>query len=481
MSEPHVLGEGTYGCVHAPPMKCKDQDKLVNTDIASKIMTTKEAKKELGEYVLIGNADKKEEYYLGKPKHCIADWTESNVHALRKCHGKWIKLFKMREQEYSLLLMKNGGVNIIDFADKMGRLRKTPENTRIMELFWIEAQRIFRGLTVLLDKGILHFDLKGENIVYDEKKNRINFIDFGLMEKKNDIINKTKQSKYDYANIHWSYPLEIKFYNHDKFKSFVDISDKKNYVSRILTRNHDNLAFLFNYTMDNDKQFHSYIPSIFRKKPSMLILKKMDYINTYLDYLVSLKLSDYDNFIRKSINTFDSYGTSIGLLYLLLKTSHLIEPTLYNELKIIFENMVSPDLNVRLLPLQNMILYERALEKSGVLMKYHKKIKNHYLTDIDASDHELFRSISNFKSVKRKISRKEFEKMKTSLKSRIHVTRKNNRARSFSPRIKTRTPSFMKSVKSRSRSKTPSFMRSVKSRSRSNSRSRSKSRSSSHK
>jgi hypothetical protein len=375
----------------------------------------------------------------------------------------------MREQEYSLLLMKNGGLNIIDFADKMGKLRKTQENTRIMELFWIEAQRIFRGLTVFLDKGIIHFDLKGENMVYDEKKNRINFIDFGLMERKNDIINKTKQSKYDYTNIHWSYPLELKFYNHDKFNSFVDESDKKKYVSRLLTRNHDNLAFFFNYTMDNDKQFHSYIPSMFRKKPSMLFLKKLDYINTYLDYLVSLKLSDYDNFIRKSINTFDSYGTSIGFLYLLLKTYHLIEPTLYNELKIIFENMVSPDLNVRLLPLQNMILYERALEKSGVLMKYNKKIKNHYLTDIDASDHKLFRSISNFKSVKRKISAKEFEKMKTSLERRIHVTRKNNRARSFSPRIRTRTrtPSFMKSVKSRSmsRSKTPYFIRSVKSRS----------------
>ena len=51
---PKVTGEGTYGCVHYPPLYCKNSKKR-DLDNISKIMTTYDAKKEMKEYVLIEN------------------------------------------------------------------------------------------------------------------------------------------------------------------------------------------------------------------------------------------------------------------------------------------------------------------------------------------------------------------------------------------------------------------------------------------
>ena len=45
-----VIGEGTYGCVHKPPLLCEGETVAENNKI-SKLMTTADATKEMKEYV----------------------------------------------------------------------------------------------------------------------------------------------------------------------------------------------------------------------------------------------------------------------------------------------------------------------------------------------------------------------------------------------------------------------------------------------
>ena len=56
--KPEVIGQGTYGCVHKPQMKCKDRPRKDETTV-SKLMTRENANQELGEYSLIDFADEK--------------------------------------------------------------------------------------------------------------------------------------------------------------------------------------------------------------------------------------------------------------------------------------------------------------------------------------------------------------------------------------------------------------------------------------
>ena len=44
MTEPNVVGEGTYGCVHKPPMKCKSENIIKDPTIASKLMQDEDAR-----------------------------------------------------------------------------------------------------------------------------------------------------------------------------------------------------------------------------------------------------------------------------------------------------------------------------------------------------------------------------------------------------------------------------------------------------
>ena len=54
---PKVIGEGTYGCVHNPPLLC-DGSTTRDNEKVSKLMDPREASKEMKEYVLIDKIDK---------------------------------------------------------------------------------------------------------------------------------------------------------------------------------------------------------------------------------------------------------------------------------------------------------------------------------------------------------------------------------------------------------------------------------------
>ena len=116
--------------------------------------------------------------------------------------------------DYSLLLMKYGGQDLEQFGNEVYRWTKTKENVDKIEVFWLECVLLFYGLKVFQENGIVHHDLEQQNIVYDQKTNRINFIDFGFMTKKSSIIDMAKKSTYWLGDSnHWSFPLENVFWN----------------------------------------------------------------------------------------------------------------------------------------------------------------------------------------------------------------------------------------------------------------------------
>ena len=53
-NKPKIIGEGTFGCVLKPPLKCRDKNIDYKNKI-SKVMPINEAKKELKEYNSIKN------------------------------------------------------------------------------------------------------------------------------------------------------------------------------------------------------------------------------------------------------------------------------------------------------------------------------------------------------------------------------------------------------------------------------------------
>lgn len=385
----NVIGEGTYGCVHKPPMKCLNKTRR-NKDNVSKLMTELNAKKEMKEFKLIGLADKDKNVYLGKPSTCKADRVLSNLQSISKCTGGFIS---EDIDKYSLLMMKYGGQNLQQFGDEVLTWRKTDENCDKIELFWLECIRLFYGLTLFYDNDIVHHDLKPQNIVYDQHTNRVNYIDFGFMTKKSTIIKLAEKSLYEWGDYpHWSFPMENIYWN------------KRNYLSAI--NNVEQAGTTTVHTTDMYKDFVNlistscgyYFTSIFPVKASQEMRSAL--INKILigsfGNLLSFQKENYDSFIDKSIDTLDSYGVGFALLYVLHRSKHLLPVTFSAMLYDMFIiDMINPRVSLRLTSEQLLAKYENILSTSGLLEKHKKHIENHLLANKISTEMKVINKITD--------------------------------------------------------------------------------------
>ena len=362
----NVIGQGTYGCVHKPQLKCKDKARKDATTV-SKLMTRKHANQELGEYNLIDFADEKQEYYLGIPDDCNVDSKNAaNLMAIAKCRD-----FEAKQvQDYKLLLMKYGGKDLDDFSDEVHKWKKTPENVKQIELFWLEVSRLFRGLNAFKKNGIVHHDLKHQNIVYNKETNRINFIDFGFMTAKNSIINKCTYSDYWLANTHhWSFPIEIVLLNKDTYNRYAD--------GNVYTLAYD----LASVTDDLSDQLSYFFECVSDFKPNTTEYNNITgkFIRKFFNLSRNLNSNDYNNFLNKSVDTIDSYGVGIALLVMLRKSKHLLDKTFSMRAFTLFMNMVHPNVYSRVDTEVLMNEYEDLLSDEGFLKKHNMKFENHRL------------------------------------------------------------------------------------------------------
>lgn len=367
LGNPEVIGQGTYGCVHKPQMKCKNKTRKNKRNV-SKLMTNNNADSELQEYKTIASVDKNKSIYLGSPSKCNVDDIELNRQATIKCYNEGLNPTELNK--YSLLIMKDGGKNLEQFADDVRKnWKNTPANKNKIELFWLEASRLFYGLKLFHDNEILHHDLKHQNIVYNEKLNRLNFIDFGFMTEKQSIIKQAKDSVYMLAaNYHWSFPWELVFTNENFYKHITKQSIASNDYDTYVGEIKSNCRYFFKSVLPTGLNFSTHSAAI------------RQLLEQYYVMMTELKPGDYNKFLNKSIDTIDSYGVGIALLYVLNRTGKFLDDKLFGQLGSLFVNMVSPDVYSRYNTDELLHQYESIMLNSGLLDKHNKYYNNHILT-----------------------------------------------------------------------------------------------------
>ena len=374
MIQPKVVGEGSYGCVHKPPLNCKGKRKQVKGDNhVSKILTKHNGQDELNEFFLISSADKNGEYHLGHPGHCIPSKIDTNMRAIKDCerlqrnHKNEYDTYIYKEDmdEFMLLIMKDGGYDIEQFAKQFKKQQPNTENMKQVRDFLIEGFRLIEGLDLFLDHGIIHHDLKSQNIVYNPKENRINFIDFGLMNKISNVRREAENSEYGFG-VHWSFPFEISLWNRSKFSPFVhSIPQRKQKATKSMIKKiKDDCSYTFDIIYKND------------------VLDVEEHMRDYMLYLQHNVGTDYDQFLNKSINTFDLYGVGLAFMEFYNNTEHIFK-ALETEMNLkmgegtnldfsfyqLFQSMVDPNVNTRSTVGNAHDTYMELLLDSGLLDK----------------------------------------------------------------------------------------------------------------
>jgi len=342
MSPPKKIGEGSYGCVHRPSLKCKDNRIISNyNDKISKIMNDRHAQTEMKEYVDINNIDPDNKYHI-KPQECKPDDDAEMKKSILECNlGKDIV---KNMDKYKLIVMKYGGPDLYNFFKKP--MEDTHINRERVDKFWIEAFGLFKAVQLFLKNGMIHHDLKPGNIVYDEDNNSLKVIDFGLLQKKDNIIKKSKNNNYLLSMFNFNFPPEIYFY--DK-KDWFEYKSRPKPLKKANRFNGFGLSIQFetDYRESLDTLINSYL-----KNETLNPQIKSDSMSGFLDftedYLSHNDTITYNKLLNDSIDTIDSYGLGLSLLFVLNQTHKLMNPTIVERLHKLLMNMINHDLRKRI-------------------------------------------------------------------------------------------------------------------------------------
>jgi serine/threonine protein kinase len=400
-----VIGEGTYGCIHKPSLRCKGNKKLNYTNKVSKILKKEDANAELKEYKIISKIDKETQYYLGVPTKCNIKNTQKNKNDLDKCENNKLKSAFVHDiNSLSLLVMKDGGINLKEFAKKNRYNGKNHD----LELFWIEMQRLFHGFAILQKHNIVHYDMKPQNALYDEKTHRVNLIDFGHMRNVRKILNDSKKSRNVLSVFHWSYPFESFFYSKANYSHFSHYNEdeKENFYQHITDKvNELQLSVggegthrkemtikkeIVNYK-DAAEEIVSFFEYIVNHSNKDSVIQTIDtYMKDFYNLLFEVIVpGKYDEFMKTSIKTIDSYGLGLSLIYIINQLETNMENREFiTKIKSLGYKMTTPDIRKRMGIEDALHEYEGILESSGILQN-HRMHKMKY-NESECSPGKLF-------------------------------------------------------------------------------------------
>jgi len=156
------LKPGAYGCVYRPAFKCREPQVYPEEKYVSKVMRTKNAKKELATYRALNmqTIDPERLYYLGEPEVCTLENPVEYLNVKRKC-----KISK----QFTVLNFLDGGDNLIIVLK-----RPRVNYIHVLQAF----ENIFKGIALMHSKQRYHLDIKLGNIVLLNGLCRL--VDFGL-------------------------------------------------------------------------------------------------------------------------------------------------------------------------------------------------------------------------------------------------------------------------------------------------------------
>jgi|TARA_B110000093_G_C12964839_1_gene409114 serine/threonine protein kinase len=214
MPKHNILGEGTYGCVIKPSLKCKTRKNYKNR--LAKIMRGDDAEKELLDMEMLSRIKGIEKYIVRVPLICDPKDDVVFQDNLNKCQNERIKQVPVKDLK--LLLVDDGGVDLDHFYQHMIPYISKKDLCIFLKSIVITIESLY----FLRKKGIIHHDIKSGNIVYNIRTGKMKLIDFGLVMYRRDFLERSRKSINTLARS-WSYfPKETSCLNYEKFKKCAD-------------------------------------------------------------------------------------------------------------------------------------------------------------------------------------------------------------------------------------------------------------------
>jgi len=167
-----LIGEGSFGCIYKPPLKCVDEpnlNKKYDKDVMKFMNDNEYARAEKCISNIINRIDPDQEYFIALSKDQCTINMEIEKGQINACRNYKRSAMK---NKFIGFFIKNGGITLSRYII----LNQNNVNS-IHNIFKIMLH-LFRGLSILHKNNIVHRDLKANNIVVS-RDNIARIIDFG--------------------------------------------------------------------------------------------------------------------------------------------------------------------------------------------------------------------------------------------------------------------------------------------------------------
>jgi serine/threonine protein kinase len=388
-----VIGEGAYGCVHKPSIHCKngvphgfDYSKYV-----SKIMKTKEAESELKEFIVIGSYDKENEFHLGAPHMCQPNLDDPSLYDdIDECKHIKASDVKRKPRDYKLLLLEYGGPDLKALCNnELNKYLKT-NKTQKSDAFWLEVHRLIKGLHFFKKNGIVHNDIKPQNILFNTKTGELKYIDFGLMRKKDVIVQVSKKNDNFLGIFHWSYPFDCGFMEKKMYQKYLSSSkskreEYKTQLSNLIVINPDKKTNTLQLPIRHPDAFNILFAYINPEGVEPMSAKKYGYIQHFFDGFNELVDNNgYAAVLDKITDSIDVFGLGFTLQYILncFMRQKAVSNEMFARLSSFFHKMYDFNPNTRETNIDILLNeYETILLETGILMRLKKDFNDNTVTN----------------------------------------------------------------------------------------------------
>lgn len=279
-----LLSEGGFGCVFNPSLNCDGN--VESEKYVSKIQRNdNSAKNEIKIGKILLSVKEYKSHFAPIISYCNIDIGEIKDKDKNKC-----MLFKKKKTKNYVMMR----LDYIDGMEFLQYMVKNANSVQIINNIINSYNHLLRGLSLLVNKKIIHYDLKGSNILYSEKKKIPLIIDFGLSINMNDIDKlNLNEIFYTYAPQYYVWPLEVHYlgllFNVNKEPILEELK---------------NLAKIY---VENNKGINKIFSPKFLKRYERSCLDQLKLYN-------QMKFDERVKFLMNYWDTWDNYALSITYL-----------------------------------------------------------------------------------------------------------------------------------------------------------------------
>lgn len=313
--ETNLISQGSYGCIFRPGFTCKGKpinNKKYITKIQKRADTSKKETK-IGK--LIKNIENYEDYFAPILKSCEISLARMEQDKVKRCDF----IDEDDDMKYESNKLRYVGKNTLS-KYILNVVNDNPK--RLIRVLLDTHTNLLVGFQKLYSAGIVHMDVKENNVMVEDTTGNPIIIDFGLSAQVNTLSeNKYRDAFFvygpDYAP--WCIDICMMTYMANELEheiippgmlGFVGFEEKetKNWMEGMVTK--EKITKVINdFTKKN-----SAMTDLFNEKQRNEYSKKL---HGYYDSFVGKTWNELADALVSNVSTWDCYAVSVMYLYLL--------------------------------------------------------------------------------------------------------------------------------------------------------------------